>query len=205
MQTQVANQGGKLESIKNIGALIPDIEAHLKQCNSVRAQLEAMLNGLTSHVTSIAQTRENQIIREQKQSQYADLIKQRQAEREEAERKVDERTQTRLAATKPPPPKITHTPNNTVKPSPHQPSTPPTNRGVPSTPKPLQAWSSGRTFPPREQGTYGNRPSNFGQGQRPSGYQGNRPSGNFPPRPAGALRTPCARAGGARGHAASTN
>jgi len=96
-----APQGGKLESIKNLGAISSDVVASKQRCSSARYEMERLLAWLRGTADAIVKQRETEVLQKQKQEQYAGLIKQRQQEKEEAERKVDERTESRLKAATP--------------------------------------------------------------------------------------------------------
>jgi len=98
MQQSVASQGGKLESIMSIGAMLPDVEALRKKCHSSRANLDGSLGNLRSTISSITVAQEQAAKHDAAQEKYADLIKQRQEERATAERRIDERTESRIKA-----------------------------------------------------------------------------------------------------------
>ncbi|MDR0462043.1 MAG: translation initiation factor IF-2 [Christensenellaceae bacterium] len=190
MQTQVASNSGKLDNIKNIGALLPDINLCVKKCDSAKAQLEEKLNSLNLAASSITHARETEIRNAQKREEYADLIKQRQREREDAERKVDERAQTKLAAVPPvkKPEPVAKAPEFTPRvpvggvPAWHKPE----GHNAPRPTTHSQPWSSGRTFTPGSRPPYQGANPNY-RGDRPytpnPNYQGTRPQGNYPPRP----------------------
>jgi len=101
MQQTTANApSGKLDTIKNIGTMLPMLDAWKKRCFDARVNLDSVLTALRETSRNITHERETAILREQKEKEYAGLIQQRKDERMAAERKIDERTESRLAAAK---------------------------------------------------------------------------------------------------------
>jgi len=78
-----------LETIGTIGKLVPEIQKLRAQCRQTCGDLETVLVGLRQKVSSDLKKQEDQARQEEAQKKYADLIKQREAERRSAEQAFD--------------------------------------------------------------------------------------------------------------------
>ena len=174
---------GKIESIKSVGELLPKIGEHVSKCSNARNVLEDMLSNLSSTAREIVKTRDDAARLEQNKAKYADLIKQRQEEREQAERHVDERISLPKKAEEkkvvPPPTAPSPVVSKPQAPPPRQftPNQPPQHQQQRPPYQGSRPWSSQgtRTFTPREGAGASRPPYPPRDGQRPP----------FPPRPAG--------------------
>ncbi|MCL2228753.1 MAG: translation initiation factor IF-2 [Firmicutes bacterium] len=212
MQNQQAAQSGKLEHLKSIGALLPEISALVKRSASVRGNLDAIFKNLQQATRTAEKQQADAERSASKQKEYEDYRAKLQKEREDAERKVDERGGfTKTSAPKPTTPAATpakqtgFTQRPITQTTTAQGGRPAQSFGGPRpqggfSPRPQGQGGFGQRpgFPPREGREFGPRPQGGGGyqgGQRPAfgprpqgqGYQGGQ--GNFgprPPRPAGA-------------------
>ena len=83
---------GKLDTIKNIKESLGKVFGLLEKVRDTKAELEHAVSSLRFSVRGITASREEQARRAEKELQFADLKKQREQERRDAEEKIDQIT-----------------------------------------------------------------------------------------------------------------
>ena len=101
-QEQQNNQNqSKIGAIKGLMSLLPDIHERIIGIRELRARLNQQYREISQKVASSPPpTPQKPAITDERRKELEELAKKRQAERDEAERKVDERTQIKLATVK---------------------------------------------------------------------------------------------------------
>ena len=153
-----------LETIKTIGDLIPKIQTLREQCRHTCADLEVVLVNLRQKANDDLRKQEDEARQKINQEKYADLIKQREAEKINAAKSFDAKVAGK---------QVTAAPAATTK------TMPAANATTPEAPKPFVSKISGRFGRPGEPDTsmlHRNRPTPFNREGRPNNNNGPRPT-----------------------------
>ncbi len=191
-----------LETIKTIGDLVPKIQNLRAQCRQTCGDLEVVLVNLRQKVSDNLKQQEDAARQKINQEKYAELIKQREAEKINAEKAFDAKVAGK---------KVTSTPAPTTQATPK-----PTTTATPTTeaPKPFVSKMSGRfgrpgvpdtSFPRHNNPTPFNRERRpLNNGQRPAARRTWTPgqataNGYGAKHPVGGMTRPTPAVGGVRG------
>ena len=162
-----------LETIKTIGNLVPEIQNLRAQCHRACGDLEIVLVNLRQKFSNDLEKQQREAQKKDAQEKYADLIKQRAAEKQRAEEAFDKRVAGKKVTLTSAP--VTKPNNKPAAPVNTTPSAASTTVATPTKPK---YEMSGRFGRPGEPDTsmqrMGKRPTPFNRDQR-SNNQGQRP------------------------------
>ncbi|MCM1404695.1 MAG: translation initiation factor IF-2 N-terminal domain-containing protein, partial [Prevotella sp.] len=155
-----------LETIKTIGDLVPKIQNLRAQCRQTCSDLEVVLVNLRQKVSDNLKQQEDAARQKINQEKYAELIKQREAEKINAEKSFDAKVAGK---------KVTPTPAPAV--TPVTPKTTATATPMPEMPKPFVSKMSGRFGRPGVPDTSFPRHNNpsFNRERRPLNHNAQRP------------------------------